>query len=63
MNSEGFNADNSDDICAYSEPVFALAEQRYIPCTRLMSGQHVRITALRSNSYNLAVIEIEVHGY
>lgn len=63
MISELFDAEDPESVCVYSEPVFALGEDRYLLCTRVMSGRYVRIGTLLTQAGKLEVLELEVHGF
>lgn len=65
MDSAELATHSEKSICAYSEPPFALAEIRDLPCTHLISGRYVRfitfLTMDTMDEFNAA--EIDVFAY
>jgi len=58
MNMESYG------LCAYTETAFWFGEARLVPCTKLVSGQYVRVQKLTNGSLDyLEILEFEVYGF
>lgn len=63
MMAEDLNEEDPASVCAVSEAEFSLGEIRSISCERMMSGRIVRFTTFLTESQQLDLLELEVHGF